>query len=90
MPTLPTWRQLNADTSPDLEAFQFARLRALGPANKMALFSSLNQAAYRLAFLSLRRRHPDENEMQLRFRMTELMYGRERARRLYGEVAPPR
>ncbi|MGH2541752.1 MAG: hypothetical protein ACRDIB_03085 [Ardenticatenaceae bacterium] len=90
MNTLPTWRQMNMDTSPEVERLHFAQLRSLSPARKLALLSGLNLAAFKLSYLSLRRRHPDETEEQLRYRMVEMMHGREWAQRLYGEHAPTR
>ncbi len=76
---------MNMDSTPDFEAFYFELLRGLTPARKMAMLSGLNIAAYRLSYQSLRERHPDESEVQLRYRMAEMMHGSEWAQRLFGE-----
>ncbi|MDQ4077865.1 MAG: hypothetical protein M3220_16665 [Chloroflexota bacterium] len=73
-----------------MEAFQFAQLRSLSTARKLALLSGLNRSAFQLAYRSLPRRHPNESEAELRYRMVEMMHGREWADRLYGDEAPTR
>lgn len=81
---------MNVDTTPETEAFHFAQLRNLSAARKLAMFSGLNRTAFRLAYRGLQKRHPDETEAQLCYRMTEMMHGREWADRLHGEHAPER
>ena len=56
---LPTWRQMNRDTTPEAEAVLVRLWRETPAWRKWELMEDLNRAARELALAGLRRRHPD-------------------------------
>ena len=81
---LPTWREMNRDTSPEAEAV-LVRLRRETPAwRKWELMEDLNRTARLLALAGLRRRYPDDSPEQLRRRLADLLLGPELAAKAYG------
>lgn len=81
---LPTWRQMNRDTTPEAEAVLLRLLREMPGWRKWALMEDLNRTARALALAGLRRRHPDAGPEELRRRLAELLLGPELAARAYG------
>ncbi|MCB0079004.1 MAG: hypothetical protein KDD73_16455, partial [Anaerolineales bacterium] len=65
MPPLPTWRQMNADATPEVEALQLTRFREAPAWEKLEMLAGLNQMAYDMAYLSLQRRYPAATEEEL-------------------------
>lgn len=81
---LPTWREMNMDTSPEAERVLF-RLGREAPAwRKLELMEDLNRAARQLALVGLRNRFPDASEGALRRRLADILLGEELAQRVYG------
>jgi hypothetical protein len=75
MSTLPTWRQMNADTTPEVESLQFSLLRQAPPWHKLEMVAGLNKMAFDMAYLSLCRRYPEATEEELRERLAEVIHG---------------
>ena len=81
---LPTWRQMNADTSPEAEAVLFRLWRESPAWRKWELMEDLNRAARILALAGLRRRHPEATPDELRRLLADLPLGPELAAQVYG------
>lgn len=84
---LPTWREMNLDTTPEAEAFLFAYWREAPAWEKWQRMAQLNQSARLLALAGLRSRYPDASEAEIRRRLADLLLGRELAARVYGPHA---
>ena len=84
--SLPTWRQMNSDTSPEIERMLFAYWRDAPAAEKWQRMVELNHRARVLALAGLRRRHPDASEEEIRRRLADLLLGPELAARVYGPL----
>jgi hypothetical protein len=77
MKTLPTWRQMNMDTSPEIERLQFALLREAPPWRKMKMLSGMEASARDLMFIRLSETHPKAPQDELRYLLADLLYGKE-------------
>ena len=58
--SLPTWREMNRDTTPEAEAVLIRLWRETPAWRKWELMEDLNRAARELALAGLRRRSPDD------------------------------
>ncbi|MBK8251747.1 MAG: hypothetical protein IPK82_03655 [Polyangiaceae bacterium] len=56
------------------------------PENRLEAAVRLSQAVREMALAGIRERHPAADEQELRVRLTVRLYGRECARRLFGNV----
>ena len=72
------------DTTPEVEAIQFAFYRSAPAWKKMELASQLNQMARTLALSGLRQRHPVATDAQLQRYLADMLLGPELAERAYG------
>jgi hypothetical protein len=61
----PTWRELQPDDDPAIEALQFAGWAAATPARKLLLLRDLTRFARRLSLVGIQRRHPDASPAEL-------------------------
>jgi len=86
MNRLPTWREMHMDTTPEVEAIQFAFYRSAPVWKKMELASQLNQMARTLALSGLRQRHPAATDAQLQRYLADMLLGPELAARVYGPI----
>lgn len=77
---------MQADTPPEMMARYAERLRALGPAERLAIAVGLTQGVRSLAEAGLRRRYPQAGAEELRCRLAALLYGRAAAERLFGAL----
>jgi hypothetical protein len=77
MRRLPTWREMHRDTSPQIEAMQFAFYREAPDWRKVKMMSSLTRTVWDLARSGLRSRHPHATEEELNRRLWALIYGAE-------------
>lgn len=78
---------MTADTHPAALACYRARLRALGPAERLEIAAGLSRSVRDLAEAGIRRRHPGASDDEVRCRIAALLYGRDAARRLFGRLA---
>jgi hypothetical protein len=83
---LPTWRELNRDTSPEADAMLCAFWREAPAVRKLKMMNQLNRTARTLALSGLRRRHPEASTEQLRRLLADLLLGTELAEQIYGPV----
>jgi hypothetical protein len=81
---LPTWRELNRDTTPEAEAVLIRLWCETTAWRKWELMEDLNRTARALALAGLRRRYPDDSPEQLRRRLADLLLGPELAAKAYG------
>lgn len=81
---LPTWRQMNRDTSPEAEAVLFGLWRETPGWRKWEMMEALNRSARELALAGLRCRHPQATSDELRRRLADLLLGPELAAEVYG------
>lgn len=81
---LPTWRQMNRDTSPEAEAVLVRLWRETPGWRKWELMEDMNRTARALALAGLRRRHPDAGPEELRRRLADLLLGPELAALAFG------
>ncbi len=91
MRTLPTWRQMNMDTSPEIEQLQFTLLRKAPPWRKMEMLSGMEASARDLMFIRLSETHPQASKDELRYLLADLLYGKEMGayiRRMAGREQP--
>lgn len=77
MKRLPTWREMHMDTTPEVEAIQFAFYRTAPTWKKLEMMTDLNHSMRALAMSGLRKRHPNATADELRYRLAELLYGAE-------------
>lgn len=80
----PTWRQMNADTSPEAEAVLLRLWRETPAWRKWQMAETMNATARELALAGLRGRHPDASPEELRRRLADLVLGVELAAVVYG------
>ena len=83
---LPSWREMNSDTTPEAEAFLLAYWRQAPAWEKWQRMLELNRSARMLALTGLRRRHPDASDEEIRRRLADLLLGPELAARVYGPI----
>ncbi|WP_420629961.1 hypothetical protein [Candidatus Leptofilum sp.] len=83
---LPTWREMNADTTSEVEAIIFKLWRETPTWRKFELMEGLNRTARQLALAGLRRRHPNATKKELRRRLASLILGEELATQVYGSL----
>ena len=83
---LPTWRQMNRDTSPEAEAVLVRLWRETPAWRKWELMEDLNRAARLLALAGLRRRYPNASPEELRRRLADLLLGPELDAEVYGPL----
>lgn len=85
-PRLPTWREMNWDTSPEAEAVLFKLWRETPAWRKLEMMESLNQGARQLALMGLRQRFPDASPEELQRRLASILLGEDLASRVYGPL----
>jgi hypothetical protein len=88
-PRLPTWREMNADTTPEAEAVLIRLWRETPGWRKWELMEGLNRTARALALAGLRHRYPNDSLEQLRRRLADLLLGQELATKVYGPGPAP-
>ena len=81
---LPTWRQMNLDTTPEAEVVLVRLWRETPAWRKWELMEDLNRAGRLLALTGLRRRYPEAEPEELRRRLADLLLGPELAAEVYG------
>jgi len=74
------------DTTPDVEARQIEGWRAMTPARKAALVSSLSRSTRELALAGIRARHPKSSPREQFLRLAILTLGTDLARRAYPDI----
>jgi hypothetical protein len=84
---LPSWREMNWDTSPEAETVLFRLWREAPAWRKLEMMEGLNRAARQLALAGLRQRFPNASAQELRRRLAAITLGEELATRVYGPVA---
>lgn len=84
---LPTWRQMNADTTPEAEAVLFDLWHETPGWRKWEMMEALNRSTRELALAGLRQRHPQATADELRRRLADLLLGPELAAEVYGPIA---
>ena len=87
--SLPTWRELNRDTTPEAEVVLIRLWRETPAWRKWELMEDLNRAARELALAGLRCRYPDDSPEALRRRLADLLLGPELAAKAYGPGPVP-
>jgi hypothetical protein len=83
---LPTWREMNWDTSPEAEAVLFKLWRETPAWRKLEMMENLNQGARQLALVGLRKRFPDASPEELQRRLASILLGDALASRVYGPI----
>jgi hypothetical protein len=81
---LPSWREMNWDTTPEAEAVLFKLWRETPAWRKLEMMEGLNRTARHLALMGLRRRFPDISAEELRWRLAAIALGEDLATRVYG------
>lgn len=81
---LPTWREMNLDTSPEVEEKLFAFWRETPAWRKLELMEQLNRSTRQLALVGLRHRYPNATPNELRRHLAHLLLGSELAEQVYG------
>lgn len=84
---LPSWREMNWDTTPEAEAILFKLWREAPAWRKIEMMEGLNRAARQLALAGLRQRFPNASTEELRQHLAKIVLGEELAARVYGSVA---
>jgi hypothetical protein len=83
---LPTWRELNMDTSPEVDAMLCAFWREAPAVRKLKMMNQLNRTTRTLAVSGLRSRYPEASPELLRRLLADLLLGPELAEQVYGPV----
>ncbi len=81
---LPTWREMNLDTTPEAEAILFKLWREAPAWRKLQMMEALNKSARQLSLIGLKQRHPNASPEELRRRLATIVLGEELATRVYG------
>jgi hypothetical protein len=76
---------MDQDTDPRQRERYFELLRAMSPAERLRKAADLTRAVRWMAEAGIRQRFPTADETEVRVRLAERLYGREVARRLFGE-----
>jgi hypothetical protein len=63
-----------ADTSPDAFAYQIDRYRELGPAGRSRIAAELSDTVRQSSLASIRRRHPEYSEDEIRLTFLRVVY----------------
>jgi hypothetical protein len=79
-------KSLSPDTTLDAERVQIERWRAMSPAEKLGLVSSMTRTVSAMAMAGLRERHPDASPREIFLRFAMLHLGVELARKAYPEI----
>jgi len=79
-------RALTLDTTLDAERAQIERWRAMSPAEKLGLVSSMTRTVSAMAMAGLRERHPGASAREIFLRFAMLHLGVELARKAYPEI----
>ena len=85
-PHLPSWREMNRDTTPEAEAVLFRLWQETPAWRKLEMMAGLNRTARYLALTGLRRRFPDASPEELRRRLAAITLGEELATRVYDPI----
>jgi hypothetical protein len=83
---LPTWREMNMDTSPEAEELLFSLWRETPAWRKLELMEDMNRTVRQLALVGLRRRHPNASQEELRRRLADILLGEGLAAKVYGPI----
>ncbi len=83
---LPTWREMNMDTTPEVEEILFKMWRETPPWRKWQMMDDLNQSARQIAQIGLNKRHPNASPEEIRRRLADMVLGSELAVRVYGSL----
>ena len=75
---------MQPDTSLEIDALQFERLRAMAPWERLVLSGELTELLQTLARADVLRIHPDFSELDIRRELTRRWYGEELAQEAYG------
>ncbi|MCP5101490.1 MAG: hypothetical protein GY943_38580 [Chloroflexi bacterium] len=81
---LPSWREMNWDTTPEAEAVLFKLWRETPAWRKLEMMEGLNRTARQLTLMGLRQRFPDISPEELRRRLATIVLGEELATLVYG------
>ncbi|MGB5058097.1 MAG: hypothetical protein WBO48_05370 [Candidatus Promineifilaceae bacterium] len=84
---LPTWREMNWDTTTEADAVLFKLWRETPAWRKLEMMEGLNQAARRMALIGLRQRFPDATPEELKRRLAVIILGEALATRAYGPIS---
>ena len=84
---LPTWREMNRDTTPEAEEILIRLWRETPGWRKIEMLEDLNRTVRILAVAGLRRRHPDADDAEIHRRLADLLLGPELAAEVYGPLA---
>ncbi|GJM39916.1 MAG: hypothetical protein DHS20C20_01980 [Ardenticatenaceae bacterium] len=83
---LPTWREMNADTSPEADAILFKLWRETQGWRKLEMMENLNRTAREVAMAGLKQRYPTASKQELKRRLATLLLGEELAMQVYGPL----
>ena len=83
---LPTWREMNMDTTPEVEEILFKMWRETPPWRKWQMMDDLNQSARQIAQIGLNKRHLNASPEEIRRRLADMVLGSELADRAYGPL----
>ena len=79
---------MNRDTGPAAIDRYHELLRRQAPHERLEQMNALSAAARELAVAGIRVRHPDASAEEISVRLTVRLYGRDVARRLFGQLVP--
>jgi hypothetical protein len=83
---LPSWREMNQDTTVEIDDLLFQMWRETPAWRKLELLGEMNQAARQLALAGLRRRHPNASASELQRLLADLLLGTELATQVFGPI----
>ncbi len=72
---LPTWREMNRDTAPEIEAKIIAHWRETPLWRKLQQFNSLNRLVFRMARQQVQERYPDASPEEFRYYWARHLHG---------------
>lgn len=86
LPILDVWTSENI---PKPTAYSLEFMRSLSPAEKWEHVGALNATVRAMLIDTLRRRHPDADEQEIRHRLCAVLYGAELATKAHGPLPAP-
>jgi hypothetical protein len=69
------WEVHSRDTAPEIDRRRLAAAWSTPAWRKLQMAAEMSQAAQDLTLAGLRRRHPDADEQEIRFRFASLLFG---------------
>ena len=83
---LPSWREMNLDTTPEADLVLFKLWRETPAWRKLQIMEGLNRTARQMALMGLKKRFPNASPEELKRHLAAIAIGEELANTVYGPL----